>query len=225
MGDSWDTTSKVVLRHPHSHTHTHVYIHEYVHTHTHVPAMNFYCWYKPGLPTWGIIVMIDCPSRRLLIYIYTTDCYRSIKGARCWHMKQPEWVLKVLLLVQKLVSKFYMVHDSLYVTPSKWQDYNCGKTFGLCLAWEYCAQSRCAIFFVRVYFHFSGIGSQECDCWYRLCMVNYKELWSQIPEWPYHIALPCTVPFRSTSFDLSHRFILLKCYPCNRHMAICMVSI
>lgn len=93
-------------------------------------------------------------------------------------MKQPEWVLKVLLLVQKLFPKFYIVHDSLYVTPSQCQDYNCGKTFGLCLAWEYCAQSCCAIFFffVRVYFNFSGIGSQECDCWYRLCMVNYKEL-------------------------------------------------
>lgn len=129
-----------------TYSHTHVYIHKYVHIHTRVPAMDSYCWYKPGLPTWGTIVTIDCPSRRLLIYIYTTNCYRSIKGARYWHMKQPEWVLKVLLLIQKLFPKFYMVHDSLYVTPSKWQDYNCGKTFGLFLAWEYCAQSCCAIF-------------------------------------------------------------------------------
>lgn len=122
-----------------TYSYTHVYIHEYVHIHTSVPSMNFYRWYKPGLPTWGIIVTLDCPSRRLLIYIYTMDCYRSIKGACYWHVKQPEWVLKVLLLVQKLFYKFYIVHESLYVTPSKWQTCNCGKTFWLHLAWEYCA--------------------------------------------------------------------------------------
>lgn len=141
----WDkVTVDIKSRYLGLHILTHKYTYTLTHSNMHYTYMSISHQYEyeflPLLLTWiawgmtGYIV----PTRKVLIYIYTMDCYQSIKGASYWHIKQHKSVLNALPLVQKLFSKFYIVHESLYVPSSKWQNYNCGKVFGVHLVWEYC---------------------------------------------------------------------------------------